>query len=65
MPDEPEPTKEPLERLGDAVGECLPERWRTPEVDYAIGSVVGFLAGWLLTRKVLRWLLPDDKGDKK
>jgi hypothetical protein len=61
----PDDNKEPLERLGDAIGEMLPEPWRTPEVGYALGCVIGFCFGWLLTDKVVRWLLPHNKGDKK
>lgn len=67
MPDEHEP-KSPIEilgdKLGDATGEILPEQLRTPGVGYALGSVVGFIAGWFFGRAIVKSIF-SSKGDEK
>ena len=63
MPDEPE--RDPLEIIGDKIGECLPEGLRTEKVAYTLGSLSGFLTGWAVGRAVIRLLLPKHERDEK
>jgi hypothetical protein len=50
-----------------SIEQCLTKK-KSPSNDWAMRlanacpNAVGFLGGWLLTDKVLRWLLPDRKG---
>jgi hypothetical protein len=53
-----------LERVGDEIGECLPERLRNDEkFGYRFGQLLGFAAGWIVGRKIVELLFP--RGDKK
>jgi hypothetical protein len=61
MPDEHEHPG-PIEKIGNAIGDCLPESWRTHEVGYAMGCVVGFVAGWVLGETVVKWMFPNKGG---
>jgi hypothetical protein len=54
-----------IETLGDKIGESLPESWRTERVAYCLGSVCGFLAGFLFSRMVSRTFFPPDQDDEK
>jgi hypothetical protein len=63
MCDEPE-HKSLLERVGDEIGECLPERLRNDDkFRYRFGQLCGFAAGWIVGRKIVELLFP--KGDDK
>jgi hypothetical protein len=60
----PEERKSPIEKLGDAIVDCLPESWQTEKVAYGLGCVVGFLAGWFVGETVVNWIF-SNKGDKR
>jgi hypothetical protein len=63
MCDEPE-HRNLLERVGDEIDECLPERLRNDEqLGYHLGQLCGFAAGWIFGKKVIELLFP--RGDRK
>ena len=53
MCDEPE-NQNLIETFGDKVGESLPERLQTEKVAYGLGSVLGFISGFVFGRAVVR-----------
>ena len=53
-----------LERVGDEIAECLPERLRNDKkFAYRFGQLLGFAAGWIVGKKVIELLF--SKGDDK
>ena len=65
MCDEPE-HKSLLERVGDEIGEFLPERFRNDEkLGYRFGQLCGFAAGWIVGRKVIELLFGKRRQQMK
>lgn len=63
MSDEPD-HKTPLEIIGNQICDCLPESLRKDKkFVFHFGELCGFLAGWVIGKKVIESFL--GKGDGK
>ncbi len=63
MCDEPE-HRNVLERIGDELGECLPERLRNDDkFRYRFEQLCGFAAGWVFGKWIIEMVF--GKGDKE
>jgi hypothetical protein len=50
-----------LERLGDEIDECLPEKLRNDEVFVrSFRTLCGVMAGWIIGKTLAKLLFPKD-----
>ena len=53
-----------IAKIGDEIGECLPESLRNDKrFMYSLGNLCGFAAGWIVGKKIIELLFPQ-RSDK-